>query len=134
MLDTCNFRARKWHLNLFSSMAKKLLKLGLWPIAYTGLVIWQVFGRNKLGTGIKLAMLWVCIDNIIIKTRNIIKALDEKLINTFWFFRHQGFPRQGDNTLGRIDVFMLLDLLGANNPEPTILSGHQATHVSSPTL
>ena len=43
--------------------------------------------------------------------------------------RYEGIPLEGDNTLGRIDVFMLLDLLGTNNPEPTITSSQQSTHV-----
>ena len=43
-------------------------------------------------------------------------------------YRYRGSPPQGDNTLGRIDIFMLLDLLGTNDPEPTIVSSHQSTH------
>ena len=45
-------------------------------------------------------------------------------------FRYQSYPPEGENTLGRIDVFMLLDLIGTNNPEPTIVSSQQSTHVS----
>ena len=44
--------------------------------------------------------------------------------------RYKGFPAEGDNTLGRIDIFMLLDLLGTNDPEPTVVSSQQSTHVS----
>jgi len=43
-------------------------------------------------------------------------------------FRYQGFPPEGTNTLKRIDMFMLLDLLGTNDPEPTIVSSQQSTH------
>jgi len=43
-------------------------------------------------------------------------------------YRYKGFPTQGDNTLGRIDIFMLLDLLGTNDPEPTITSSQSSTH------
>ena len=44
--------------------------------------------------------------------------------------RYEGIPLEGDNTLGRIDIFMLLDLLGTNDPEPTVVSSQQSTHVS----
>lgn len=43
-------------------------------------------------------------------------------------YRYQGYPPQGDKTLGRIDMLMLLDLLGTNQPEPTVLSSNQKTH------
>jgi len=43
-------------------------------------------------------------------------------------YRYKGFPTEGDNTLGRIDIFMLLDLLGTNDPEPTVVSSQQSTH------
>lgn len=43
-------------------------------------------------------------------------------------FRYQGFPPEGVNTLQRIDIFMLLDLLGTNDPEPTIVSSQLSTH------
>ena len=44
--------------------------------------------------------------------------------------RFKGFPPKGTNTLQRIDLFMLLDLLGTNDPEPTIISTQQSGHVS----
>jgi len=43
-------------------------------------------------------------------------------------YRYQGFPPEGTNTLKRIDIFMLLDLLGTNDPEPTVVSSQQSTH------
>ena len=45
-------------------------------------------------------------------------------------YRFKGFPPKGTNKLQRIDLFMLLDLLGTNDPEPTILSTQQSGHVS----
>jgi len=43
-------------------------------------------------------------------------------------FRFKGFPPKGTNTLQRIDLFMLLDLLGTNDPEPTVISTQQSGH------
>ena len=62
---------------------------------------------------------------------NVNDDLNGLLISKILFRnRYKGFPAEGDNTLGRIDIFMLLDLLGTNDPEPTVVSSQQSTHVS----
>ena len=55
----------------------------------------------------------------------------EFFVMPFVLYRYQNSPPGGDSTLGRIDILMLLDLLGTNKPEPTVISSNQNTHVSN---